>query len=136
MTLDEAAGSPPNRRLVAVKSVTEMSVDERDDFYRQLQLLVLEEAPLWEVPLGSRDLLPSGEIVHGPWSIAECAQVLVGWLDEGLIGLYRIRVWGYDDETLTIDEARLILHDTSRWALEGGQSAWLFPTEAGQRAFG
>lgn len=58
------------------------------DFLSQMQLAALEESPLYEIPKGSVDQLPSGPVRHGPWPAATCAAVLKTWYAAGWIGLY------------------------------------------------
>ncbi len=60
---------------------------EDDDFVQETHLFVLEGSRLFEFPMGSRDLLSSGTVHHGPWDPAECAAVLGSWLAKGWLTL-------------------------------------------------
>lgn len=114
--------------------------DEGPDFLRQMHLAVQEEAPLWEVPLGSTDLLPSGPVVHGPWEASECAFVLSRWLERGWLELYlpdHLGLWDMEPaeaewfartvalsvpggrfHVLAVEDARKLLAEPTRWSLE------------------
>lgn len=75
-----------------------------DDFVEQTHLLVLEGSHLFEFPIGSRDLLASGTVHHGPWDPTDCAGVLSGWLARGWL-------------TLTVDADHAeVLGETTWWS--------------------
>ncbi|MGA5301595.1 hypothetical protein ACPCHT_16830 [Nucisporomicrobium flavum] len=62
-------------------------MDDLADFISQMAILVREEAPLHEIPHGSRDLVGAGAVVdHGPWPASTCAAVLTLWHRAGWIG--------------------------------------------------
>jgi hypothetical protein len=104
-----------------------MSDIERIDFFSQMEITCSEEAPLWEVPRGSTDLVGYESVVHGPWFPDDCARVLTRWFDLGLVGLYRP-----DSDTL-IDVERADAYDLlrapDRWTLDNSPS--LYVTEVG-----
>src|SRR5690349_733164 len=62
-------------------------VDELRDFLCQMEIAVLEETPLYEIPLGSIDRV-TPPVEHGPWPATTCAAVLRLWHTAGWIGLY------------------------------------------------
>ncbi|KRB78843.1 hypothetical protein ASE01_23690 [Nocardioides sp. Root190] len=62
-------------------------MSDDNDFFSQMQLLVLEGSSLFEFPMGSTDLLPSGNVHHGPWSPTDCACVLDAWYSEDWLTL-------------------------------------------------
>ena len=53
-------------------------VDELKDFLCQMEIAVLEESPLYEIPRGSIYLV-TPPVEHGPWPAATCAAVLRLW---------------------------------------------------------
>ena len=61
-------------------------VDELEDFLLQMELAVLEETPLYEISMGSIDLV-TPPVTHGPWPAASCAAVLRRWHKAGWITL-------------------------------------------------
>ena len=116
------------------------------EFVEQMYLAVVEEAWLWEVPLGVSD--GRGGHEHGPWNPDECSRQLVAWFDAGLVQLYadppddaprprNVAEWqawnagryrGVEDA----DTARAVLADPARWTgtSEDGFLR-LSPTDAG-----
>lgn len=102
--------------------MTAGEADGTGDFYTFPWLLVrevFEESPLHEVPWGGVDYLPSGPRRHGPWDPAHCSEVLVRWLDLGLIEL-DVRSVGtsHPPPALEPAEAARVLRDFPRWGLE------------------
>ena len=53
-----------------------------------MEIVVLEEQALYEIPHGSRDGLGPSALVHGPWPASTCAAILKLWYEAGWIGLY------------------------------------------------
>ena len=62
--------------------------DGVSDFENEMYVAVVEEAPLWELPLGTTDLEPNGPVVHGPWAPSECAALITRWVERGWVELY------------------------------------------------
>lgn len=62
--------------------------DEDRDFTNDMYVAVVEECPLWELPLGTTDLLAGGVVRHGPWESRACAELIIRWLDKGWVELY------------------------------------------------
>lgn len=106
-------------------------VDDLTDFLWQMKLVVLEEAPLYEIPQGSIDNPGPYAVRHGPWPASTCAAVLKLWYAAGWIGLYfrdppagwniapapwRSRVT--DSEDLAAEDAYGLLDQPERWILE------------------
>ncbi|MFN8051872.1 MAG: hypothetical protein U0Q22_10570 [Acidimicrobiales bacterium] len=115
-----------------VRPVSELTAAERADFLAQMRLSAFEEAPLWEIAIGSVDLLTDRRVVHGPWRREDCSAVLVNWAAAGLLGVYRPAIAGQrDDYRLTADEATTLLTDTAAWNDHG--VGWLVVTENGER---
>ncbi|MBG0569315.1 hypothetical protein [Actinoplanes aureus] len=121
--LGERAWQPPQPIMLAVDDLT--------DFLWQMEIAVLEEAPLYEIPWGSRDGLEPFAVHHGPWSASTCAAVLRLWYEAGWIGLYfrdpppgwnvapaewRNRLIGGED--LAAQDAYGLLERPERWMLE------------------
>ena len=104
-----------------------MSDDERTDFLWQLALACREEAPLWEIPRGSTDLIGNTSVLHGPWSAGDCSRVLTNWLDGGLLGLYRRE----GDAIVDVDhaDARDLLCASDLWTLNNSPN--LYVTDVG-----
>lgn len=92
-----------------------MSGADYGDFLAELHAAVQEEASLWEVPVGSIDKLPSGEVVHGPWLAQDCARVLSQWLEAGMLALYRCNADGTPGDCLSAEEAKAELGNPDRW---------------------
>ena len=67
-----------------------MTAEEFMDLIDQMRLAVFEEAMLFELPAGSIDD-PAGS-VHGPWAAEHCSTVLMCWLNDGWVALYRPRI--------------------------------------------
>jgi hypothetical protein len=107
-----------------------MSSEQHRDFVSQLRRSVHEEAPLWEVPLASREL-GTTTVERGPWNPLACSHVLVGWLDQRWLGLYRLKP-GRDAEDLEHEEARRILSEPERWSVGHIGTVCLFETERGK----
>jgi|GEM_PF-6096298 len=98
-----------------------------------MQAAVWEEAPLHEITHGVVDLWgTNGQIVHGPWSAAECQSVLLPWLAAGWVDLIADveppwplapSDWqprAKRDRTfliLSATDATELLNDPSRWVL-------------------
>ncbi|SNY46865.1 hypothetical protein [Paractinoplanes atraurantiacus] len=101
------------------------------DFLSQMEILVLEEAPLYEIPQGSIDDPAGSARRHGPWPASTCAVILRLWYRAGWIGLYfrdppsgwnvipapwRSRLTG--DGDLAAHDAHALLEQPERWTLE------------------
>ena len=106
-----------------------MDSAQRDDFVVQMRLLAFEEAPLWEVPIGSADLLQERSVVHGPWLADDCSRTLAAWCSLGLIGVQRQCPRAQED--LSEAEALDALSQPDRWAADRELS--LYVTELGER---
>ena len=106
-------------------------VDDLTDFLWQMEILVLEETPLYEIPQGSIDDPGGSARRHGPWPASTCAAVLKLWYQAGWIGLYfrepppgwnvtpaewRSRLGGGQD--LAAQDAYALLEQSDRWILE------------------
>ncbi|WP_157887631.1 hypothetical protein [Frondihabitans sp. PAMC 28766] len=108
--------------------------DSYSDFVAQMQVAVREETALWELPSGSTVLLPSGNVVHGPWPARECSDVMTSWLRRNWIELYlpslpnkwnlpgaewRVRA-SFTERFLLLAnvDAEKLLRDPSRWTLD------------------
>ncbi|MDQ1540248.1 MAG: hypothetical protein QOH29_974 [Actinomycetota bacterium] len=65
-----------------------MTPDSASDFASEMYVAVVEEAPLWELPGGTTDLLSDGPVVHGPWAPTECAALITRWVKRGWVELY------------------------------------------------
>ena len=114
----------------------DMTDDEFADFTDQMRLSVAEEAYLWELPAGSRDLTGDNNwLEHGPWQQADCAAAILLWFDAGLVSL--LRRWP-EEQPLTAEEERQVLITPESWVLderpvhdEHGTSFAVAATEAG-----
>jgi hypothetical protein len=108
-----------------------LGVDDLTDFLWQMEILVLEEASLHEIPHGSIDDPAGSARHHGPWPGSTCATILELWYRAGWIGLYfrdpppgwnlipaqwRSRL--ADDGDLTAQDAFDLLEQPDRWVLE------------------
>lgn len=114
--------------------VARRALDGDGDLLSRLRLLIEEEAPLWEVPLGGIEY-GIDVVRHGPWDPADCSAVLLRWLDAGLLGLYRLRV--HDGrvsagQSLDHAEARLVLSAPQTWGVERSGHTCLFATGRGE----
>lgn len=58
------------------------------DFLAHLHGAVLDQMFLFDLPLGSNDLLPRGHVEHGPWPAASRAAVIRAWHTAGWLQLY------------------------------------------------
>ena len=107
-----------------------LGVDDLTDFLWQMEILVLEEAPLYEIPLGSIDDPTGSARRHGPWPASTCAAILKLWYRAGWIGLcFRDPPSGWnvvpaewrsrlaDDEDLASHDAHDLLEHPDRWVL-------------------
>jgi hypothetical protein len=107
-----------------------LAVDDLTDFLWQMEILVLEEAPLYEIPQGSIDDPTGSARRHGPWPVSTCAAVLKLWYQAGWIGLYfRDPPSGWNvipaewrsrlvNEDLVAQDAYALLEQPERWILE------------------
>lgn len=114
--------------------VASMSQPEFVDFAEQLFWAVVEESPLYEVPLGVTDIVDGRRHVHGPWVVTDCSEALLGWFDAGLLELYRRQARARGPHLdVPHDEARRLLLDTTRWTLDdpGAGDVCLVPSEDG-----
>lgn len=112
-----------------------MDPDEREDFMTEMYALAIEEGFLHEAPRGATDLLPTGDVIHGPWDPGACSTVLAGWNAEGLIILYvdqpaelpwqsRTTEFTVGRETfyeLAAEDSAELLSDPARWQIESGE---------------
>ncbi len=106
-----------------------IAVDELEDFLLQMELATLEETPLYEISMGSVDVV-TPPVTHGPWPTASCAAVLRIWHKAGWIGLYLPDYpsdWDLipadwctrliDGDVLTVPDAEELLDHPERWLL-------------------
>lgn len=106
-------------------------MDDLTDFLWQMELLVLEEAPLYEIPQGSIDDPAGAARRHGPWPASTCAAILKLWYQAGWIGLYfrdppadwnvipaewRSRLT--NEEDVAAQDGYTLLDQPERWSLE------------------
>ena len=107
-----------------------LDVDDLDDFLQQMEIAVLEETPLYEIPQGSRDGVAPRAVSHGPWPASTCAAALKLWYRAGWIGLYfrdPPPEWGLapaewrsrlvDGKDLAVEDACGLLEQPERWVL-------------------
>lgn len=105
-------------------------VDDLTDFLWQMEILVLEEAPLYEIPQGWIDYPWGSARRHGPWPASTCAAILKLWYQAGWIGLHFKDPppgWNVipaewqsrlaDDEDLAAQDAYGLLEQSERWNL-------------------
>jgi len=106
-------------------------VDDLTDFLRQMEIVVLETAPLYEIPQGSTDGVGPSAVHHGPWPASTCAAILKLWYEAGWVGLYfRDPPSGWnvapaewqsrlvDGEDLAAQDAHGLLQQPERWVIE------------------
>ena len=91
-----------------------MSSEKRADFLDQLYLRACEEAPLWELPLVSTNHFGGATVEHGPWSPADCAEVLVRWFSRGPVGVFQVSP-GDEPRDLSSVEVARVLGDPTEW---------------------
>ena len=91
-----------------------MSEEDRADFLAQLRWSALEEAALAEIPLGVTDHVRGTKIKHGPWLPEDCAEVLMRWLDRGLVEVFRLTS-EFKPEDMNAGEARRVLSRPELW---------------------
>ncbi len=97
-------------------AVSAMTDDEFADFTDQMRLLVFEESYLWELPMGSRDLVGDDEwLYHGAWRQEDCSAAVHVWFDAGLVSL--LRRWP-EEQPLATSEAREVLAARESWVLK------------------
>lgn len=65
-----------------------MTGDEFMDLINEMHVAVLEEAHLFELPLGAIDDPSRSHVVHGPWAAKDCSTVLIQWFDCDWVALY------------------------------------------------
>ena len=65
-----------------------VAVDDLGDLLSQMAIIVREEAPLHQIPVGTSDGLGDWAVHHGPWPASTCAAILLPWYRAGWIGLY------------------------------------------------
>ncbi|MEN3614763.1 hypothetical protein AAH979_35165 [Plantactinospora sp. ZYX-F-223] len=120
-------------------------MDELRDFICQMEIAVLEESSLYEIPLGSVDMV-TPPVKHGPWPAATCAAVLQVWHTAGWIGLHlpeHPRGWNIvaadwctrlvDGGSLIGPDAEELLNHPERWILgHAGGHAAPYRTAAGE----
>jgi hypothetical protein len=100
------------------------------DFANEMYVFVVEEAYLWELPGGVRDLTADGYLQHGPWRPADCSAALLVWFDAGLLGL--LRRWPEEEPVLSEPAAEL-LRSPYEWVQrpDGSMNVALVATDAG-----
>jgi hypothetical protein len=113
-----------------------MRTEELEDFIAQMRVLAYEEAPSWEIEVGSRDLMPGGGgyVDHGPWFREDCAAVLATWADAGLISISRYERWprSYVGQAAP-DDACAVLAASSSWPSVDDPTWWeLVATDHGR----
>jgi hypothetical protein len=82
------------------------------DFGDEMYVAVVEEAYLWELPTGSRDMEADGLVQHGPWRPEDCSAALLVWFDAGLLGL--LRRWP-EEEPVPDEQASELLRSPDQW---------------------
>lgn len=112
-----------------------MAVDEREDFISEMYALAVEEGFLHEAPRGVTDLLPTGDVVHGPWDPEACSKVLARWHAEAMVILYVLQpaqlpwqsratelvVGSQTFYELSAEDSAALLSDPARWQVESGE---------------
>jgi hypothetical protein len=88
---------------------------DQEDFVSEMFCLVFEEGFLSEATLGVIDVLPGGDVRHGPWIVGERVLVLSAWLDAGWLSLCRLTDDG-KTRKLPISDASELVRDGSRWS--------------------
>lgn len=117
-----------------MKSLTDMSANERLDFVEQLFWAVRENDRLESVAFGVVDSLSSGDVVHGPWRPEDCALVLGRWHEERLLYLFRGNEDGRSSPELPHEDASAVLAQPGLWdALSDSPTGgfWLEVTNKG-----
>ena len=105
--------------------------EDPSDFVNEMYAALVEEASLWELPGGTTDLLSNGPVTHGPWQPAECAGLIIRWVERGWVELYLPELpaqwdlqrseWEPRAERrgelliLTRADSLDLLHDPNRW---------------------
>jgi hypothetical protein len=82
------------------------------DFANEMYVAVAEEAYLWELPTGSRDMEADGWVQHGPWRPEDCSAALLVWFGAGLLGL--LRRWP-EEEPVPTEQATELLQSPDKW---------------------
>lgn len=100
------------------------------DFANEMYVAVAEEAYLWELPTGSRDIEADGSVTHGPWRPEDCSAALLLWLDAGLLGL--LRRWP-DEQPVPTEQAAELLRSPDQWVqrTDGSMNVAVVATAAG-----
>ena len=105
----------------------------RMDLDEVLFLAIREEAPLWELPLGSECGMHGERVFHPPPDLADASSRLLGWLEAGLVelvevtmpadwhtfsGAERRRLSATWHQSVPRTRAREVLADPARWLFE------------------
>jgi hypothetical protein len=129
-----AGGTRPGRCVCFVsgepRAVPAMTGEQFLDFANEMYVAVAEEAYLWELPTGSRDMEADGSVQHGPWRLEDCSAALLVWFDGGLLGL--LRCWP-EDEAVPSEQAAELLRSPDEWAQrpDGSMNVAVVATAAG-----
>jgi len=78
-------------RALVASSLTRcqtVTPDEWMNLISETRAAVFEQAFLFEVPLGSKEILDGHEVRYGPWDPEACSTVLTIWFDLGWVGVY------------------------------------------------
>ena len=83
---------------------------------------------LGHITLPERVYREDGTFTHRPaLDPAECSKILLDWFDEGLVTVHRVP----DNVDVTVEEARALIGDKSRWGFSEGVSL----TDKGNETF-
>lgn len=101
------------------------------DFANEMYVAVVEEAYLWELPTGSRDIEADGWVQHGPWRPEDCSAALLVWFDAGLLGL--LHRWP-EEEPVRTEQAAELLRSPDQWVErpDGSMNVAVVATAAGE----
>ncbi|WP_344690262.1 hypothetical protein [Blastococcus jejuensis] len=113
------------------RAASAMTGEQFLDFANELYVAVAEEAYLWELPDGSRDLAADGWVQHGPWRPEDCSGALLVWFDAGFLGL--LRRWP-EEEPVPTGQAAELLRSPDQWVQrpDGSMNVAVVATAAGE----
>jgi hypothetical protein len=122
-SLGVASGDP--------RAVSAMAGEQFLDFANEMHVAVAEEAYLWELPRGSRDMEVDGSVQHGPRPPANCSAALLVWFNAGLLWLLRR---GPEEEAVPNERVADLLRSPEEWVLgpDGSTNVAVVATAAGE----